>query len=125
MHPDAEALAASIAALDLPIQDGLIHYTMALADEFTGQTAYGLQEVLDATFRGAPDGVAHAITSAQRIDFDRKRERAEVAVKAATAAATTAGASPIPFSDAALLVPIQIGMMASIAVTRLSPSDVT
>jgi uncharacterized protein (DUF697 family)/GTP-binding protein EngB required for normal cell division len=117
VHPDAEALAASIAALELPIQDGLIHYTMALADEFTGQTAYGLQEVLDATFRGAPDGVAHAITSAQRIDFDRKRERAEVAVKAATAAATTAGASPIPFSDAALLVPLQIGMMASIAVT--------
>src|SRR6478609_4930366 len=31
VHPDAEALAASIAALDLPIQDGLIHYTMALA----------------------------------------------------------------------------------------------
>ena len=117
VHPDAEALAASIAALDLPIQDGLIHYTMALADDFTGQTAYGLQEVLDATFRGAPDGVAHAITSAQRIDFDRKRERAEVAVKAATAAATTAGASPIPFSDAAILVPLQIGMMASIAVT--------
>ena len=117
VHPDAEALAASIAALDLPIQDGLVHYTMALGDEFTGQSAYGLQEVLDATFRGAPDGVAHAITSAQRIDFVRKRERAEVAVKAATGAATTAGASPIPFSDAALLVPIQIGMMASIAVT--------
>ncbi|KQW47295.1 GTP-binding protein [Nocardioides sp. Root1257] len=117
VHPDAEALAASIAALDLPIQDGLIHYTMALADDFTGQTAYGLQEVLDATFRGAPDGVAHAITAAQRIDFDRKRERAEVAVKAATTAATAAGASPIPFSDAAILVPLQIGMMASIAVT--------
>lgn len=117
VHPDAETLAASIGALDLPIQDGLIHYTMALGDEFTGQTAYGLQEVLDATFRGAPDGVAHAITSAQRIDFDRKRERAEKAIKAATAAATTAGASPIPFSDAAILVPLQIGMMASIAVT--------
>jgi uncharacterized protein (DUF697 family)/GTP-binding protein EngB required for normal cell division len=117
VHPDAEALAASIAALDLPIQDGLIHYTMALADDFTGQTAYGLQEVLDATFRGAPDGVAHAITAAQRIDFARKRERAEVAIKAATGAATTAGASPIPFSDAAILVPVQIGMMASIAVT--------
>ena len=117
VHPDAEALAASIAAWQLPIVDGLIHYTMAQADEFTGQTAYGLQELLDATFRGAPEGVAHAITSAQRIDFDRKRERAEVAVKAATAAATTAGASPIPFSDAAILVPLQIGMMASIAVT--------
>jgi uncharacterized protein (DUF697 family) len=117
VHPDAEALAARIAELRLPIVDGLIHYTMARDDEFTGQTAYGLQELLDATFRGAPAGVAHAITAAQRIDFDRKRERAEAAIKVATGAATTAGASPIPFSDAAILVPLQIGMMASIAVT--------
>ncbi len=117
VHPDAEALAASIAALDLPIHDGLIHYTMAKADEFTGQAAYGLQELLDATFRCAPSGVTHALTAAQRIDLDRKRERAETAIKAATGAATTAGASPIPFSDAAILVPLQLTMMASIAVT--------
>lgn len=117
VHPDAEELAARIAELGLPIVDGLIHYTMALGDEFTGQSAYGLQELLDATFRGAPAGVAHAITAAQRIDFDRKRERAEAAIKVATGAATTAGASPIPFSDAAVLVPIQLTMMASIAVT--------
>ena len=123
VHPDAEALAASIAALDLPIHDGLIHYTMAMADDFTGQSAYGLQELLDATFRGAPSGVAHAITAAQRIDFVRKRERAEVAIKAATGAATTAGASPIPFSDAAILVPIQLAMMASIAVTYGIPIE--
>lgn len=117
VHPDAEALAARIADLRLPIADGLIHYTMALGDDFTGQSAYGLQELLDATFRGAPAGVAHAITAAQRIDFDRKRERAEAAIKMATGAATTAGASPIPFSDAALLVPVQLTMMATIAVT--------
>lgn len=123
VHPDAEALAASIGALDLPIHDGLIHYTMAMADDFTGQSAYGLQELLDATFRGAPSGVAHAITAAQRIDFVRKRERAEVAIKAATGAATTAGASPIPFSDAAILVPIQLAMMASIAVTYGIPIE--
>lgn len=123
VHPDAEALAAKIADLRLPIADGLIHYTMAQDDGFTGQTAYGLQELLDATFRGAPDGVAHAITAAQRIDFDRKRERADRALKAATAAATTAGASPIPFSDAAILVPLQIGMMASIAVTYGIPLE--
>lgn len=123
VHPDAEALAASIAAMNLPIEGGLIHYTMAMDDPFTGQTAYGLQEVLDATFRGAPAGVAHAITSAQRIDFNRKRERAETAIKAATGAATTAGASPIPFSDAAILVPIQLTMMASIAVTYGIPIE--
>lgn len=123
VHPDAEALAAKIADLQLPIADGLIHYTMARDDDFTGQTAYGLQELLDATFRCAPEGVAHAITAAQRIDFARKRERAERAIKAATGAATTAGASPIPFSDAAILVPLQIGMMASIAVTYGVPLE--
>lgn len=117
VHPDAVALAASIAEQNLPIQDGLIHYTMAKGDDFTGQAAYGLQELLDATFRGAPSGVAHAITAAQQIDFDRKRERAEAAIKVATGAAAAAGASPIPFSDAAILVPVQLGMMASIAVT--------
>lgn len=123
VHPDAEALAASIAEQQLPIVDGLIHYTMARGDEFTGQTAYGLRELLDATFRGAPLGVAHAITAAQRIDFDRKRDRAERAIKAATGTASTAGASPIPFSDAAVLVPLQIGMMASIAVTYGIPLE--
>ena len=123
VHPDAEELARTIGEMGLPIQDGLIHYTMARGDEFTGQTAYGLQELLDATFRGAPSGVAHAITAAQQIDFDRKRERAERAIKAATGAATTAGASPIPFSDAAILVPIQIAMMASISVTYGIPVE--
>jgi uncharacterized protein (DUF697 family)/GTP-binding protein EngB required for normal cell division len=123
VHPDAEELAARIGGLGLPIVDGLIHYTMAVGDEFTGQSAYGLQELLDATFRGAPDGVAHAITAAQRIDYARKRERAEKAIKTATGAATTAGASPIPFSDAAILVPLQIGMMASIAVTYGVPLE--
>lgn len=123
VHPDAEALAASIAELRLPTADGLVHYTMAREDAFTGQAAYGLHDLLDATFRGAPDGVAHAITAAQRIDVERKRERAHRAIKAATGAATTAGASPIPFADAAVLVPIQIGMMASIAVTYGIPVD--
>lgn len=123
VHPDAEALAASIAEQRLPVVDGLVHYTMALEDDFTGQAAYGLQELLDATFRGAPQGVAHAITAAQRIDYARKRERAEMAIKTATGAATTAGASPIPFSDAAILVPLQIAMMASIAVTYGAPLE--
>jgi uncharacterized protein (DUF697 family) len=35
-------------------------------------------------------------------------------VSAAVALATAAAASPIPFSDAALLVPIQVGMLTSI-----------
>jgi uncharacterized protein (DUF697 family)/predicted GTPase len=117
IHPDALALAREIEARQLPIHRGVVHLTMAQADEFARLEAHGLQELLDATFRCAPEGVAHAITAAQQIDLARKRKRAGDAIKVATSAAGTAGASPIPFSDAALLVPIQITMMASIAST--------
>jgi len=58
---------------------------------------------------------AEALTAAQKIDPARKAKAAEKAVNAATAAATGAGFTPIPFADAAVLVPIQIGMMAKIA----------
>ena len=56
-----------------------------------------------------------ALVAAQKIDPARKAEAAEKAVKAATAAATAAGFTPIPFADAAILVPIQISLMAKIA----------
>ncbi|MGH1562985.1 GTPase family protein [Mumia sp. DW29H23] len=117
VHPDALELASRIEALELPIHRGHVYPTMAAADPFARLEAHGLQELLDATFRCAPDGVAHAITAAQRIDLARKRKRAGDAIKLATSAAGTAGASPIPFSDAAVLVPLQITMMASIANT--------
>ncbi|WP_370614035.1 GTPase family protein [Mumia sp. Pv 4-285] len=117
VHPDALALAAEIERRELPIHRNHVYLTMALADPFARLEAHGLMDVLDATFRSAPEGVANAITAAQRIDLARKRKRAGDAIKLATSAAGTAGASPIPFSDAAVLVPIQITLMASIAST--------
>lgn len=117
IHPDALELAAEIEARGLPVHRGKVFLTMAVADTFSGYEAHGLMELLDATFRCAPDGVEAAITAAQRIDLARKRKRAGDAIKVATSAAGTAGASPIPFSDAAVLVPLQITMMASIAHT--------
>lgn len=115
-HPDALALKWEIEALDLPIFEGRVHLTMAKPDEFAGLGQHGLQELLDASFRGAPDAVASALTAAQKIDMRRKREQAMAITSGAATAAGAAGATPIPFSDAVLLVPIQIGMMAGIAV---------
>ena len=51
--------------------------TYAMADEFAGQPAYGLAEVLDATFRVAPEGAHGALVAAQQIDYDRKAEEAQ------------------------------------------------
>ncbi|HLL63257.1 MAG TPA: GTPase [Propionibacteriaceae bacterium] len=114
-HPDAVLLAEQIIARRLPIAGGRPFMTYAKADEFAGQSAYGLQEVLDATFRVAPEGAHGALVAAQQIDYDRKAEEARKYVTGAAGAAAAAAATPIPFSDATLLVPIQLGMMARIA----------
>lgn len=115
VHPDAVTLGELILARDLPLAGGRPFYTNAVADPFTGQPAHGLAEVLDATFRVAPEGVHGALVAAQAIDLERKAKEAAQHIGAAVASAAAAAASPIPFSDAALLVPIQLGMMARIA----------
>ena len=114
-HPDALMLAEQIMAKRLPLAGGRPFLTFAKADPFTGQPAYGLREVLDATFQVAPLGVHGALVTAQEIDQDRKEAEAKKYIAAAAASAAAAAATPIPFSDATLLVPIQLGMMAKIA----------
>ncbi len=114
-HPDAITLASAIEAMQLPIESGRPFLTNARADDFTGAPAHGLHEVLDATFRVAPAGVHGALAAAQQIDLKRKAKEAQKAITVAAGSAAAAAASPIPFSDAAMLVPIQLGMMARIA----------
>jgi uncharacterized protein (DUF697 family) len=115
VHPDAVLLAEQIMAKRLPIVSGRPFMTYAKADEFAGQPAYGLKELLDATFRVAPEGVHGALVAAQEIDQVRKAQEAQKYITGAVASAAAAAASPIPFSSAALLVPIQLGMMARVA----------
>nr|WP_269449864.1 DUF697 domain-containing protein [Auraticoccus cholistanensis] len=114
-HPDAVELGRHIIARDLPIVDGRPRLVQAMRDQFTGQPAHGLMELLDATFRVAPEGVEGALTAAQQIDVDRKAKVAQAHIGAAVTAAAGAAAVPIPFSDAAMLVPLQLTMMARIS----------
>ncbi len=113
--PDVLALADLIGAQALPVHGGHPVLVNALADPFTGVEAHGLLDLLDATFRLAPQEATEALVAAQKIDPARKAAAAEKAVNTAAAAATAAGFTPIPFADAAILVPIQLGMMARIA----------
>jgi uncharacterized protein (DUF697 family)/GTP-binding protein EngB required for normal cell division len=114
MHHDVEVLVDAIKSRGLPIYENTVFPVMAKADPFIGEE-HGLIELLDATFRAAPEGVRGAINAAQKIDQERKRREATVIVKAAAGAAAAAGATPIPFSDAVILVPIQMTMMAKIS----------
>ncbi|MDX6323414.1 MAG: hypothetical protein QOF52_3272 [Propionibacteriaceae bacterium] len=114
-HPDAVMLAEQIAAKRLPIVGGRPFLAYAKYDPFTGQRPHGLQEVLDATFRVAPVGVEGALIAAQEIDLARKAKEAQKHITVAATSAAAAAASPIPFSDAAMLIPIQLAMMARIS----------
>ena len=118
IHPAVKETAESVVARGLPLSpENRVFFTMAQKDEFSGLEAHGLKELLDATFRVAPDAVAKALNAAQKLDLDRKAESAREWVIGAAAAAGVAGATPIPFSDAAVLVPLQTGMLAKISVT--------
>nr|WP_244962717.1 DUF697 domain-containing protein [Cryobacterium roopkundense] len=108
-------MADHIAELGLPIVGGRPIMVMAERDNFTGQVEHGLKDLLDATFRVAPEGVEFALAAAQKIDMGRKRQQAKTAVRLAAAAALTVGAIPIPVADAGVLIPIQLGMMARVA----------
>ncbi len=77
----------------------------------------GLPELVDVTMTLIPEGHRTAFIAAQRVSLELKQRRARAVVATATAAAAAVGATPIPFADAALLVPIQIGMLVGISAT--------
>ncbi|MEB0027387.1 50S ribosome-binding GTPase [Pseudomonas sp. MH9.2] len=60
---------------------------------------------------------ANALNSRHQSSMKIKIEQAGKEVLAASTLAAVAAASPIPFSDAILLVPIQVGMLAKVGVT--------
>jgi uncharacterized protein (DUF697 family) len=76
----------------------------------------GLVELIDATNELIPEGQRNALAAAQKVSPKLKLNRAHAIVAASAIAAAAIGTVPIPFSDAALLVPTQIGMLASISV---------
>ena len=104
-----------IEARGLPIADGRVHPVMALADDELDLPAHGLDTLLDATFQVVPLAARDGVNAAQQIDMARKRRHARKAVVAAASLAGVTGATPIPFANAAALVPIQAAMMAKVA----------
>ncbi|WP_454296545.1 GTPase family protein [Salana multivorans] len=122
-HPDALALADQVLGRGLPIADDRVYFTFAQPDPFSGQGTHGLLDLLDATFRAAPQGAFAALVAAQAINTGAKARAARTTIGSAVAAAATAAAIPIPFADATILVPIQLGMMARIGQIYGIPFD--
>lgn len=114
-HPDAVELARQIEQRQLPVYGRRPFMSYAMRDHFSGQSPYGLIDVLGATFQLAPEGLHAALTAAQEIDHQLKASQSQKTVAAAVTASAAAATIPIPFSSAAVLVPIQLSMMARIA----------
>jgi uncharacterized protein (DUF697 family)/GTP-binding protein EngB required for normal cell division len=84
-------------------------------DEGHKLPAMGLKELVELTIGLIPEAVQRAFIAAQKVAVQRKIDLANKFMAAAAAAAATAGITPIPFSDAAIIVPIQVGMLAKIS----------
>jgi uncharacterized protein (DUF697 family)/GTP-binding protein EngB required for normal cell division len=116
VHPHAQELAEYITGLNLPIRaGGAPVLTNALADSFTHAPEFGLSRLLDATYDVVPEAAQAALTAAQRLDVERKKKAVKAIINQAATVASGIGAVPIPFTDAALLVPNQVTMIARIS----------
>lgn len=84
-------------------------------DEYTAKS-YGLDVLIHVMGEALPDELMDTLQNVQIASLAEKKRRAQAAVATATVAAAGEGAAPIPFSDCALLIPTQLGMIASITV---------
>ena len=75
----------------------------------------GLNELVDLSMEILPEAQRNAFAVAQKVDMKQRINRAHKIVAGSALTAAGAGAIPIPFSDAATLVPIQVGMLAGIS----------
>ena len=75
----------------------------------------GLENLVDITMTLVPESQRDALAAAQRVSIDHKLQRAHAIVVSLALSAGGVGATPIPFSDAVAIVPIQVTMLASIS----------
>lgn len=78
--------------------------------------SYGLDVLIKVMGEALPDELMDTLQNVQIASLEEKKRYAQAAVATASLAAAGEGAAPIPFSDCALLIPTQLGMIASITV---------
>ncbi len=77
--------------------------------------AYGLDRLVDVSFQAIPEAFRAAFAVAQKVSLQVKSKSAKSIIHGAATAAAAACAVPVPLADAAMLAPIQIGMLAGIS----------
>ena len=82
----------------------------------------GCKDLMEQSLEMLPEAYKDAFAYAQQVDLERRKQtilnksgKAKAIILTATTAAATAGAVPIPLSDAAIITPIQVGMIGGLA----------
>jgi uncharacterized protein (DUF697 family) len=82
-----------------------------------------LTRLEDLSYEMLPEAYRDAFNAAQILNLDRKKARAQWLIQSAASAAAGVGAVPIPFPDSAIITPVQLGMVASLAVLYGEPKE--
>ncbi|MDN6731743.1 MAG: 50S ribosome-binding GTPase, partial [Atopostipes suicloacalis] len=93
-----------------------------ISNDYTVE-AFGLNELIQDTFNLLPEGLEKSFNNAQRIDIERKVKSAKSWARRYIASSFGVGFVPIPFSDASLLVPMQVALLAHITAIFGIPID--
>lgn len=93
----------------------LLAEDMEFDEEYVAK-AYGLDQLIEVMTEVLPDELQNTLQNIQIASLASKRRAARGAIATAVAASFGEGFAPIPFADAALLIPTQVGMIASITV---------
>lgn len=86
---------------------------MDFDDEYVAR-AFGLDTLVEVMSAALPSELQDTLQNMQKVSLESKKKMSQAAIATAVAAAAATGASPIPFSDAALLIPVQVSMIAGI-----------
>lgn len=74
----------------------------------------GIMELIDATNAVLPEGMKAAEKDIASFKLKRKRAMAQSVITASTAAGGAVSAIPLPFADAAILVPVESGLVTAL-----------
>lgn len=111
----AEEFRSYLEQMNLPV--AAIQPTMSEAYEITQDYVipqFGLKELIEKTFQLIPKETRKAFTNAQQADIERKAKTARRWATRYVATTFGVGFAPIPFSDASVLVPMQVTLLAHI-----------
>lgn len=121
---DAQKLKSEVEKENLPIVNvvPVLAENYEIDDEYTAK-AYGLERLSEIMNNVIPDAVQKTFIAVQKVNLELKKGKAQAVVASSAVAAAATGAVPIPFSDAAVLVPEQIAMIGGITAIFGVPMD--